>query len=99
MSNVDVRCHDFLRLYHIHVLKLFDEPIELLDCLLVLVTHHSLDVCDLLAQIRRCCIEMLISNLVEDGIFTCQDKISSTNLWYLELLSYLLLWVHDDVLH
>lgn len=99
MGNVDVRCHDLLCFYHIHVFQLFDKPVELLNSLLVFVTHHALDINNLLTQVWTGRVKMLVSYLIENCVITCQDEISPSIFRELKLFPDFFLRVYYCVLN
>jgi len=97
-GHVDVAGGDLLGLHDVHVLQLLDEFVKLLNGLLVLVRHHSLDVGDLLVEMGASHVEVLVPDFVEEGVLTGKSKVGEALIRHAEVLPHLLVRLHDCVL-
>lgn len=97
--DVDVLGGDLLGLDDVHVLELLDEPIELLNVLLVPVLHEVLDLCKLHSEVRTRIVEVLVPDLGEHGDVVSQLEVMRVIFLEFELLTNCLVGIHDLVIN
>jgi hypothetical protein len=97
VSNINMACRNLLGLNNIHVLEFLNKFIQLLNCVLALVLHHSLDFFDLPIQSRTSHVEVLVSNFTEKDVLVSENEVRIFVVLLLKLLSDFLIWIYDRV--